>query len=81
MVDSDNEPNDAQTEVDVAPHLSNHEIDSDIEDPELGFENRHDDGEEAREESDWVDSDIECHGDDEELAAMDDMYGPNDYYY
>jgi hypothetical protein len=57
-------------EVEHAPHPPDHENNSDTEDPELGFENREDDdlgeAEEGLEWDDWHD---------DELLAMEEMYG------
>jgi len=73
---------DETTDVNLAAlgHLPNGANDSDIDDPELDFANREDDLGEAEEGSDGefrVDSDDT---DDEELIAMDNMYGPTEAF-
>lgn len=67
-------------EVVPVPDFAHYEHNSDIEDPELGFDDR---------EDDWVDiedgleDELERDYDDDLLVAMDDMYGlgaPEGYY-
>ena len=65
------------TDVNLTP-LDHHDPpndanDSDVDDPELGFANREDDLGDAEEGSEGELGHDEC--DDEELIAMDDMYG------
>lgn len=68
------------TDVNLAPldHLPDDANDSDVDDPELGFANHEDDLGEAEEGSEGELNHDDR--DDEELIAMDDMYGPTDAY-
>jgi hypothetical protein len=57
------------------PLVDQDDDESDAENPELGFDNW---------EDDWIDDDQsedEVEENDEEILAMDDMYGPRDNFY
>jgi hypothetical protein len=61
------------TETEQVSVRQDHQSDSDVEDPELGFENREDDY--LGEEDVVSEDELGVESDDSGLLAMDDMYG------
>ena len=74
---SDNGETSATTEDNMIPHQPHDENDSEVDDPELCSENREDCDLGEAEEGSENGLDTE---DDDELLAMDDMYGPRDAF-
>ena len=65
---------DLEPEANISSQPVDHSYNSDVDDPELGFENR--EGDDLGDEDGWEDcplEDVDC--DDDQLVAMDDMYG------